>query len=275
MGRTRRRCGNGEYTRGGTRTSGAAAARRGEGEVGAVFVKATVATAISGSPLRRDSNGRSHNRTDVHAVKGVGYSVGNPLKSALGADLLPQRPRYVRERAEPSGHILEPEWKGTRVLVRVGQEGARFVGYSGAVEGPRELYDAIVADTQSASATFDGVLVDAWQDEAELEIDAEGNALTRVESARKIFAAFDLLEVDGETLLEVPLLERKRHLEGVLVPSKNVRLTPFVSRNLRSWRDTLGGQGFRRVVLKNWNSTYAPGRTTNDWLVVEKINAAR
>lgn len=197
------------------------------------------------------------------------------MKSALGVELLPQRPRYVRERAEPAGHILEPEWKGTRVIVRVGQEGPRFVGYAGPVEGPRELYDAIVADTQSTSATFDGVLVDEWQDEAELEIDRDGNALTRVESARQIFAAFDLLEVDGASLLEAPLLERRRHLEGVLVPSKNVRLTPFVSRNLRSWRDTLDGQGFRRVVLKNWNSTYAPGRTTNDWLVVEKINAAR
>ena len=61
----------------------------------------------------------------------------------------------------------------------------------------------------------------------------------------------------------------------MLTSSLNVRLTPYVSRGLRSWRDTLGGQGFGRVVLKNWNSTYAPGRTTKDWLVVEKISVAR
>ena len=90
----------------------------------------------------------------------------------------------------------------------------------------------------------------------------------------QIFAAFDLLEVDGESLLEVPLLERRRHLEGVLAPSPNVRLTPYMTRGLRSWRDTLQAQGFRRVVLKNWNSTYTPGRTTDDWLVIEKLKAA-
>jgi len=197
------------------------------------------------------------------------------LKNAIGADLLPQRARYVREKAEPVGHILEPEWKGLRVLVRVGEDGPRYTSYSGPIEGPRELYDAIVADTRARAAVIDGVLVDAWRDEAELEIDADGNAMTRMGGARTIFAAFDLLAVDGESLLAVPLLERRRHLEGVLVPSLNVRLTPYVTRGLRSWRDTLSAQGFQRVVLKNWNGTYAPGQATNDWLVVEKITAAR
>src|SRR5438094_4413214 len=103
-------------------------------------------------------------------------------------------------------------------------------------------------------------------------MDEHGNAYTRQFGARQIFAAFDLLEVDGESLLEVPLLERRRHLEGVLTPSLNVRLTPYMSRGLRSWRDTLSQQGFGRVVLKNWNSPYAAGRETRDWLVVEQIN---
>ncbi len=197
------------------------------------------------------------------------------LKNVIGAELLPQRPRYVRDQAEPDRHILEPEWKGLRVLVRVGHDRPHFVGYAGPVDGPRELYEAIVADTRSSTATLDGVLVDGFLDEAELEMDNHGNAMTRNTGGRRIFAAFDLIEVDGESLLEIPLLERRRHLEGVLTPSLNVRLTPYVSRGLRSWRDTLASQGFRRVVLKNWNSTYAPGRENKDWLVVEKINPAR
>ena len=205
----------------------------------------------------------------------MGYSVSPPLKNAIGAELAPQRPHYLREQAEPEGHILEPEWKGVRTLVRIGNPGPKFVGYDGPIDGPRELYDAIVADTKSNTAILDGVLVDGFLDEAELEMDAQGNAVSRSPGGRRIFAAFDLLEVDGESLLEVPLLERRRHLEGVLTPSLNVRLTPYMSRGLRSWRDTLATQGFRRVVLKNWNSVYAPGRENRDWLVVEKINPAR
>ena len=158
--------------------------------------------------------------------------------------------------------------------MRVGHPDPHFLGYAGRVEGPRELYDAIVAETQCDTAILDGVLVDDWKDESDLEVDDLGNAYTRPLGARQIFAAFDLLEVDGESLLAIPLLERRRHLEGVLAPSQNVRLTPFVTRGLRAWRDTLASQGFRRVVLKNWNSTYMPGKTTDDWLVIEKLKAA-
>lgn len=195
--------------------------------------------------------------------------------TAPGADLVPQRPRYVRERAERDGHILEPEWIGTRALARVGHDGPRFVGYSGPIDGPRELYDAIVAEARCETATIDGVLVPDWRDEQELELGPDGEAFTRQIGGRQIFAAFDLLEVDGESLISFPLLERKRHLEGLLQPSRNVRLTTYVTRGLASWRDTLQGQGFRRVILKAWNSTYAPGQMNDDWLVTDKLNPPR
>ena len=44
---------------------------------------------------------------------------------------------------------------------------------------------------------------------------------------------------------------------------------------LEEIKEALVAQGFHRVVLKNWNSAYAPGRTTDDWLVVEKISGSR
>lgn len=192
--------------------------------------------------------------------------------TALGADVAPQRPKSVREQAELPNHILEPAWQGTRVLVRIGHHGPRFVGYDGPVDGPRELFDAIQAETHGTTAILDGVLVTNWEDDRDLEVDPLGNAYTREAPRRQIFSAFDLLEVDGEPLVAVPLLERKRHLEGLVSPSQNVRLTAYVTRGLRAWRDTLSGLGFRRVVLKDWNSPYSPGQTASSWLVVDKLN---
>jgi ATP-dependent DNA ligase len=192
--------------------------------------------------------------------------------TVLSVDVAPQRPKPVREQAELPHHILEPAWEGTRVLVRIGHPGPRFVGYDGPVDGPRELFDAIQAEAHCTSAILDGVLVTNWEDDRDLEVDPQGNAFTREMPRRQIFSAFDLLEVDGETLVGVPLLERKRHLEGLVTPSQNVRLTPYVSRGLRAWRDTLTGLGFKRVVLKEWNSPYSPGQTATSWLVVDKLN---
>src|SRR5207249_2410858 len=74
-----------------------------------------------------------------------GWDTRPKLKTVLGVDLAPQRPRYARERAEVANHILEPDWVGKRALARVGHGGPRFVGYGGEVDGPRELYDAIAA----------------------------------------------------------------------------------------------------------------------------------
>lgn len=199
------------------------------------------------------------------------YSI--PVESTvLGVDLAPQRPKPVREQAELPNHILEPAWEGIRVLVRIGHDGPRFLGYDGPVDGPRELFDAIQAESRCTSAILDGVLVTNWEDDRDLEVDPQGNAFTRETPRRQIFSAFDLLEVDGDPLVGVPLLERKRHLEGLVTPSPNVRLTPYVSRGLRPWRETLTGLGFRRVVLKEWNSPYSPGQTASSWLVVDKLN---
>lgn len=189
--------------------------------------------------------------------------------------LRPQRPKPVREHPERTDHILEPAWSGIRSLVRVGHPGPQFVGYAGPIDGPPGLHAAIAAEARCSSAILDGVLVEDWSDERDLEVDAAGNAVVRPAGPRRIFSAFDLLEVDGTSLLEVPLLERKRHLEGVLAPSLNVRLTPFVSRSLRSWRDTLAGLGFGRVVMKDWNSRYTPGETAPTWLVIDKLTAPK
>lgn len=196
------------------------------------------------------------------------------MKTFVGPELAPQRPRFARERSEPAGHILEPEWVGTRALARVGHPEPHFVGYAGRVDGPRELYDAISSEALCDTAVIDGVLVSDFEEEPELEADAAGNAFVRALSRRTIFAAFDLIEVDGQSLLEVPLLERKRHLEGLLRPSRNVRLTAFRARDLRAWRETLLEQGFRRVVLKDQNSLYSPGGTSDSWTVVEKIRGS-
>src|SRR5439155_22871930 len=74
------------------------------------------------------------------------------LKTILGVDLAPQRPRFARERAEVANHILEPDWVGTRALARIGHGGPHFVGYGGEVDGPPELDDWLAAEAQGTLA---------------------------------------------------------------------------------------------------------------------------
>lgn len=187
--------------------------------------------------------------------------------------LEPRRPRFVRDFAESAEYILEPSWEGTRALAVIAPENRAFIGYGGdSVDAPRGLLDAIAAVIDCESAVLDGVIVHSFADEAELEPGSTAEeAYQRPPVAREIFVAVDVLEVDGESLVDVPLLERKRHLAGLLRPSANVRLSPYVARGMRAWRDTLAGQGFKRFIVKRINGRYAPGESKQDWLQIEKL----
>ncbi len=203
----------------------------------------------------------------VH-TRGAGAVTGTASRP-----LAPRRLRSVREFAESADWILEPSWEGTRALAVVGPSERSFIGYGGeAVDAPRELLDAIAAVAECESAVLDGVIVHTFADESELEPGASsGEAFQRAASPRQVYVAVDLLEVDGTSLVDAPLLERKRHLAGLLRPSTNVRVSPYVRSGMRAWRDTLTGQGFKRFVVKRINSRYPAGDGKDDWLQVEKL----
>jgi bifunctional non-homologous end joining protein LigD len=194
------------------------------------------------------------------------------VKNLEVSNLAPQRPRFLREFSESPDYLLEPAWNGRRALIAVGPA-PTATGYEGKpVDAPRELLDAIVAVTNADEALLDGIFVGGFLDEPDLEAGADDQeAFVRPAAPREVFVVVDLLEVDGESLLDVPLLERKRQLAAIVRASQNVRLTPFVRRGFRSWRDTLEAQGFKQFVVKKVNSRYRPGETNDDWLQVQKL----
>ena len=82
------------------------------------------------------------------------------------------------------------------------------------------------------------------------------------------FMAIDLLALDEESLLDVPLLERKRLLESVLAEGERVRRTPFVREPAGSFIITWRSVGFGGVVHKEANSRYHPGVPNADWTLM-------
>ena len=81
------------------------------------------------------------------------------------------------------------------------------------------------------------------------------------------FVATDLLWLDGTSLLDVPLLERRRLLESVLVESDVVRVGAFVRPPIESWVDSWRAMGFAGLTYKAANSRYLPGEPNPDWVI--------
>jgi ATP-dependent DNA ligase len=193
--------------------------------------------------------------------------------------------------------IIEPSWGGVRVIVRVGagsdgSPAATLTDEDGrdATTEFAELARVIAAATLAGEAVLDGYLtveptqpstgIDMTMGEAptqgqvlaQLVVGSHGRsreARPKLDSERPIaFVAVDLLSIDGSSLIDIPLLERKRLLEGTLRVENLVRITPFVRTPIGSLAVTWHSQGFRELVYKPSGGRYKPTGKSSDWTIV-------
>lgn len=197
--------------------------------------------------------------------------------------------------------IVEPQWAGIRALAAIdaGETGgAVLADESGEVIGGYpEILDALANGTLSSGVILDGFLTkQAVQDSTGvfLKVDADvsvqsaighfflGSRRNRAAEAAEAraaarraetfgpddvvsYVAFDLLWLDGESLLDVPLLERRRLLDNVLAESEIVRRGTFVRPPIAGWIRSWRAQGFTGLTYRAANSRYEPGATSTDW----------
>jgi ATP-dependent DNA ligase len=160
--------------------------------------------------------------------------------------LLPQRPTPVRAEIASVEWLVEPFWPGERTIAR------RDGDDVGTTPDLPEAIDALRGAIQADRAVVDGI----W------------TAQPFPGEDRRAFVAVDLLELDGEPLLDIPLQERRRLLESVIRESESVRLSPIVKHPIDGWLATWRASGFTHYVAKRQNARYAAGEQTEDWLKV-------
>jgi bifunctional non-homologous end joining protein LigD len=95
-----------------------------------------------------------------------------------------------------------------------------------------------------------------------------GKRLTREErdAIPLVYQAFDLLHLDGRSLLGVPLEHRKRLLRSILRPHPHVRFGGHVEAEGRAFLEAAREQELEGVVAKLRHSIYEPGRRSRSWL---------
>ena len=84
-----------------------------------------------------------------------------------------------------------------------------------------------------------------------------------------LYVVFDLLYLDGRSLLEVPLEERKKLLRAVLADNERVRYAEHVVGEGRAFFAAAEAQGLEGMVAKRRRSRYEPGTRSPAWLKVK------
>ncbi|HEX2111073.1 MAG TPA: DNA ligase D [Gaiellaceae bacterium] len=86
-----------------------------------------------------------------------------------------------------------------------------------------------------------------------------------------VYYAFDLLELEGEPLLGLPLTERRARLDELLDRRNAVVRLSETFDDGPALVEAASEQGFEGVIAKRASSRYEPGRRSRDWLKLKAI----
>jgi bifunctional non-homologous end joining protein LigD len=84
-----------------------------------------------------------------------------------------------------------------------------------------------------------------------------------------VYAIFDLLYLDGHSLMELPYTERRSRLEGLGLGGRAWRVPGVHAGEGERLLEATSEQGLEGIVAKRLDSHYEPGRRTGAWLKIK------
>ena len=165
--------------------------------------------------------------------------------------------------------LFEVKWDGFRVEAAVDgeqvrlwtrgeQDAARYFGSF--LEPPSWL--------AARSAVVDGEVI-ALDDRGEpdfalLQARIKGRGAATVTNPF-VYEVFDLLHLDGRSLIDEPLEERRRRLAEVLRADPRVRLSEHIEADGTAFFQAARTRGLEGIMAKDRRSPYLPGKRSDRW----------
>jgi bifunctional non-homologous end joining protein LigD len=176
----------------------------------------------------------------------------------------PMLATLTEELPRGEGWQFEPKWDGYRALAYVRGGEATLRSRRGNDLTPRfaPVAKELVKALRTPDAVVDGEVV---------ALDTAGKAsfsAMQQGSTRLAYEVFDLLEADGEPVVDLPLIERRARLEKLLAPNPVVQLSG-VFEDGEALLEAASEQGLEGVMAKRKSSRYSEGGRGRDWLKIK------
>ncbi len=174
------------------------------------------------------------------------------------------------------------EWKYDGARVQIHKEGDRVAVFSRRLENvTASLPEIVLAARQitAKSAILDGEAVAIGKDGRPMAFQEILKRFHRKHNVEKLAAQiplrlflFDLIYIDGKSVADLPLRERRALLEKIANPA--LLTDQILSGNAeaaeRIYRQALDA-GHEGIILKNPSSVYAPGKRGKNWLKIKPV----
>jgi bifunctional non-homologous end joining protein LigD len=172
--------------------------------------------------------------------------------------------------------LLERKFDGERCVARKGAGEVRLESRTAKdLTGTYPEVRAAVAGQRNSDLLLDGEVVayDGSQTSfgrLQQRLGITNPSQEHVAAYPVVFCVFDLLELDGDDLRDLPLVERRARLEAAIRPSAALQLS-------EAWRDDSQrrfaqacGAGWEGLIAKRAQAPYVSGRS-RDWLKLKCV----
>ncbi len=169
--------------------------------------------------------------------------------------------------------LFEVKWDGFRVEAIVDGESVRL-WTRGEQDASRYFGPFLEPPTwlDARNAIVDGevIALDAHgePDFALLQARIKGRGVA-AEPTPFVYEVFDLLHLDGRSLLDEPLEERRRLLGKALRPDPRVRLSEHIETDGIAFFEAARVRGLEGIMAKDRHAPYVPGKRTDRWQKVK------
>jgi len=195
------------------------------------------------------------------------------LPSAKAQFIEPMKARLAEKPPATGDWIYELKFDGIRLIVVKTGEKVLLLSRNENELGGRfpEIVEA-VKNLPARECVIDGEVV---------ALDEEGRSSFQLLQAREMegnkspvyFYAFDLLQLDGKSLLSLPLEARKKILEQLCADASDpIRYSGNIGGNPNALLDEVKQRGLEGIIGKQRNSIYEPGRRSAAWIKLKCVH---
>ncbi|WP_157304753.1 DNA ligase D [Chitinophaga tropicalis] len=200
-------------------------------------------------------------RTEKKAEKKTEKELFTPMMATL-----------VDEPFSREGWLFETKWDGYRAIADVRKGKVALYSrnhlsfnkdYSPVVEAVEKLQHNVVLDGEIVILEKNGVT--DFQSLQNYRSEKRGNL---------VYAVFDLLELNGQDLQDMPLVQRKELLKEIVeqLGDKRVIYSDHVLENGEKFYKQAQSKGWEGIIAKQADSTYVQGKRVMSWLKIKIVD---
>jgi len=173
--------------------------------------------------------------------------------------------------------ISEPKYDGQRIIAQREEDNIKFWTRRHLQVARKfpELVEALLNNIKSKNWILDGELTvpGGFGYLINRNVDDDFRIKLLAKKMPANYHVFDLLQYDGESLLNTPLLERKKLLINILQTDERIEIVPFKlvdSTTVLDHFEEYTGKGFEGAILKNTTGKYEPGKRSGQWIKIKR-----